>query len=150
VPKPKAEFTVVSVNISEVKGTKKTPVGQISIDEGGVTGDAHFNTLGKEVSILDKDIVDEFTAENGMEELPCGAMGENITIRGNKIFTPYPGDTILIDSVVLKITKIGKECHGVSCTIFKSTGKCVMPSSGIFCTVEEGGVIRSGMRGCLI
>jgi len=39
------------------------------------------------------------------------------------------------------VTQIGKVCHD-GCEIRKKTGVCLMPTSGIFAVVEEGGEIR--------
>lgn len=140
-------FAVISVNVSTVKGSQKESVDTIEVDENGVIGDAHYRTSGKEISMLDKDIVDRFTEENGMDALHSGVMGENITIRADGKFTPQVGEEIRIGEVILIVTQIGKKCHGDGCAIFRNIGKCVMPSAGIFCSVREGGVIAPGMHG---
>ena len=77
-------------------------------------------------------------------------MGGNITCRISEPDTPKVGDRILIDKVLLQVEKIGKECHGDGCAIFRRIGRCVMPSSGIFCSVVRGGKIEPGMTGELI
>ena len=41
------------------------------------------------------------------------------------------------------MTQIGKECHN-DCAIKKAVGKCVMPTEGIFATVEREGTVRPG------
>ena len=38
---------------------------------------------------------------------------------------------------------IGKERHN-DCEVKKITGKCVMPTEGIFAVVERGGTVRKG------
>lgn len=141
------EFLVVSVNTSQNKGTPKTPVKSIQITGGGVVGDAHHGTIEKEVSILDRDIVAEFAKTNILDTIPCGAMGENITISAGGRFNPQVDDEIRVGKTVLTVTQIGKKCHGDGCAIFRNIGKCVMPSEGIFCLVREGGTITPGMHG---
>ena len=41
------------------------------------------------------------------------------------------------------MTQIGKECHN-DCEIRRLTGKCVMPTDGIFAIVLTGGTIQPG------
>ena len=43
----------------------------------------------------------------------------------------------------LEVTQIGKQCHN-DCEIKKATGKCVMPTEGIFAVVIKEGRIRPG------
>jgi len=143
-------MTVVTVNISLKKGTAKHPVSVIELDSEGVLGDAHRGTHRRNVSLLDRTLVDELTIASGMERIPEGAMGENITCRINGSDTPRVGDRIQIGEVLLRVEKIGKECHGDGCEIFRRIGRCVMPSSGIFCSVIRSGRIESGMTGELL
>ena len=143
-------MTVETVNVSMKKGTAKHPVSAIELDKEGVLGDAHRGTPRRNVSILDRALVDELTVSSGIERIPEGAMGENITCRISGPDTPRVGDRILIGEVLLRVEKIGKECHGDGCEIFRRIGRCVMPSSGIFCSVVRSGKIESGMIGELI
>ena len=143
-------ITVVTVNISQDKGTAKHPVSVIELDREGVVGDAHRGTTGRNVSLLDRTLVEELTVSSGIERIPEGAMGENITFRISGPDTPRVGDRVLIGEVLLQVEKIGKECHGDGCEIFRRIGRCVMPSAGIFCSVVRGGQIQPGMTGELI
>ncbi len=113
-------------------------------------GDAHRGTPRRNVSLLDRALVDELTVSSGIERIPEGAMGENITCRISGPDTPRVGDRIRIGVVQLLVEKIGKECHGDGCEIFRRIGRCVMPSAGIFCSVVRGGEIEPGMTGELI
>jgi MOSC domain-containing protein YiiM len=139
-------LTVLSVNLSELKGTVKSPVDSITLDAGGVAEDAHHGTPGRQVSLLDRDLVEEMARSEGIGEIAMGAMGENITCRFQS-GTPSVGDIIRIGEVSLRIARIGKECHGDGCAIFRSAGRCVMPSAGVFCEVLEGGTVTAGMTG---
>ena len=135
------------MNISPEKGTAKHPVSSIELDGEGVVGDAHRGTTGRNVSLLDRTLVEELTASSGIERIPEGAMGENITFRISGPDTPEVGDRIHIGEVLLRVEKIGKECHGDGCEIFRRIGRCVMPASGIFCSVIRAGKIEPGMTG---
>ncbi len=137
------------MNISQEKGTPKHPVPLIELDGEGVVGDAHRGTIGRNVSLLDRALVDELTVSTGIDRIPEGAMGENITCGISGPYTPVIGDRILIGEVLLQVEKIGKECHGAGCAIFRTIGRCVMPSAGIFCSVIRAGRIEPGMTGKL-
>ena len=75
------DVRVVSVNISIEKGTMKTPVPEIAIDDEGVSGDAHRGTGHRQVSMLAGESIDRFAAETGRRFSP-GEFAENITTRG--------------------------------------------------------------------
>lgn len=49
---------VLSVNISEEKGTVKKPVSVICIDANGIAGDAHVGPWHRQVSLLAKESID--------------------------------------------------------------------------------------------
>lgn len=138
------------MNVSLQKGTAKKPVSAIEIDTEGVIGDTHRGTPGRNVSLLDRELIDDLTSASGEERIPDGGMGENITCRISGRNTPRVGDRILIGDVLMHVEKIGKVCHGDGCAIFRRIGRCVMPSSGIFCSVIRGGRIEPGMTGELI
>ncbi|NOX44648.1 MAG: hypothetical protein GXO72_02770, partial [Caldiserica bacterium] len=73
---------VISVNVSERKGTPKRPVPEIECRVGvGVVGDAHAGTPGREVSLLDRAEIRAFEARHGIA-VPTGAFAENITTEG--------------------------------------------------------------------
>lgn len=143
-------MTVETVNISLEKGKAKYSVSAIELDREGVIGDAHRGTPGRNVSLLDRTLVEELTVSSGIERIPEGAMGENVTCRISGPDSPEVGDRIQIGEVLLLVEKVGKECHGDGCAIFRRIGRCVMPSSGIFCSVVRGGQIQPGMTGELI
>jgi len=147
-PRPRGSLAVLSVNVSPEKGTAKTPVPSIELDADGVLGDAHRGTPGRGVSLLDRASVEAMALEAGIAPIPPGAMGENLTCRFEGE-PPVPGDLLRIGGVLLRVDRIGKACHGDGCAIFRSVGRCVMPSEGIFCTVLEGGVIAPELTGSI-
>ena len=73
-----------------------------------------------------------------------GAFGENLIIEGFDLRNlPVDSEIRIGDTVRLKVTQIGKECHS-GCAIFKKMGECIMPKQGVFTKVLHGGVIHPG------
>ncbi|MGB9857533.1 MAG: MOSC domain-containing protein [Dictyoglomaceae bacterium] len=134
---------VISVNISEKRGTVKVPVNEIEllVDEG-VKGDAHAKKGGKrQVSLLAWESIEKM--RKILPNLTYGSFAENITIEGLELHTLKVGTKLIIGEVELEITEIGKECH-VGCEIMKLVGNCIMPKEGVFAKVIKGGKIRPG------
>jgi molybdopterin adenylyltransferase len=117
---------IVSVNISEKKGTIKQAVPEITLNEYGVMQDAHAGAWHRQVSMLGKESVDRF-AKLASRQIAPGEFAENITTEGLELVTTSPLDRFVGKDVELEVTQIGKECHGSSCAIFKEVGNCVMP-----------------------
>lgn len=138
-----SNITVVSVNISEKKGTIKVPVPQIELNTLGVASDAHAGNWHRQVSLLADESVQRFTHSAG-RKIQYGEFAENITTKGLELVNTHPLDRLKIGEVELEITQIGKECHGTSCAIFKEVGNCVMPKEGIFARVLKNGIVKSG------
>jgi len=134
---------VISVNISEEKGTVKHPVPEIVIDTSGVVNDAHAGLWHRQVSLLSQEDIDCFSREMGREINP-GEFAENITVGGIDLGKVAILDRFRINQVELEVTQIGKECHGNNCAIYREVGKCVMPKKGLFCRVINNGQIKAG------
>lgn len=134
---------VLSVNISEKKGTVKQPVAFIELDAMGVKHDAHAGPWNRQVSLLAKESVDKFSKDAG-RKIQFGEFAENITTEGIVLHETHPLDRFVIGDAELEVTQIGKECHGDSCAIFREVGNCVMPKEGIFCRVIRPGRIQAG------
>jgi molybdopterin adenylyltransferase len=134
---------VLSVNISEKKGTIKVPVDVIRLNEYGVEGDAHSGSWHRQVSLLAAESVEKFSAQAG-RKIRYGEFAENITTLGLELWKTHPLDRICIGAVELEVTQIGKECHGTSCAIFREVGNCVMPKEGIFARVLTHGQVKPG------
>lgn len=133
---------VVSVCISEKKGTKKHPVAEISLrPHHGIVGDAHAGDWHRQVSLLANESVDRMRKE-GLT-LAAGDFAENILTEGITLRTLPVGTVLRAGEVRLEVTQIGKECHN-DCEIRHMTGMCVMPTDGIFAVVLNEGVIRPG------
>lgn len=133
---------VVSVCISEKKGTKKHPVAEISLrPHHGIVGDAHAGDWHRQVSLLANESVDQMRKE-GLT-LAAGDFAENILTEGITLRTLPVGTVLRAGEVRLEVTQIGKECHN-DCAIKKAVGKCVMPTEGIFAVVVKEGFVRPG------
>lgn len=53
------------------------------------------------------------------------------------------GTRLRVGETELEVTQIGKQCHN-DCEIKRTTGKCVMPTEGIFAIVIKEGRIQAG------
>lgn len=135
--------SVVSLNISEEKGTIKTPVDSFELFEEGIKGDAHSGKWHRQVSMLAKEDVDNFSTEDASGRgFAPGEFAENITTLGIDYKKVAILDKFKIGETELEVTQIGKKCHGDGCAIYVEVGKCVMPKSGIFTRVINGGIVK--------
>ncbi|MBN2485816.1 MAG: hypothetical protein JXB34_07555 [Bacteroidales bacterium] len=149
------QIKILSVNISEKKGTEKLPVDNIELNEMGIVNDAHAGNWHRQVSLLGNESIEKFNADTAAisgsypqktsaKNISYGKFAENITTQGFPLYKMNPLDRLVSGKVVLEVTQIGKKCHGGNCAVFKETGDCVMPKEGIFCRVLHGGMLRAG------
>jgi len=134
---------ILSVNISEKKGTIKKPVDSIRLDEAGVVGDAHAGKWHRQVSLLGMESIVKFEKEAG-RKIHYGEFAENITTEGLVLYETHPLDRFVSQDMILEVTQIGKKCHGDNCAIYREVGNCVMPKEGIFCRVIRPGSLKAG------
>ncbi len=136
----KIKGKVLSINISEKKGTPKTKINPgILIEDFGFEGDAHAGKWHRQVSLLAKESIEKSKGlpTNGL----ChGVFAENITTEGIELYTIPVGTRLRVGECIIEISQIGKECHE-GCAIQKLVGKCVMPREGIFARVIKGGKV---------
>ena len=66
-----------------------------------------------------------------------------INTRGIELKTLPVGTRLRVGETELEVTQIGKQCHN-DCEIKRTTGKCVMPTEGIFAIVIKEGRIQAG------
>ena len=137
------KVAVLSVNISEKKGTIKKPVDSIELNSKGVANDAHSGNWHRQVSLLAKESVDKFSIK-AKRKIDFGEFAENITTEGILLHHTAPLDRFLFGDLELEVTQIGKKCHGDNCSIFREIGNCVMPKEGIFCRVLKDGNLKAG------
>lgn len=133
---------VISVNISEKKGTVKSPVPQIELKKNhGIVGDAHAGNWHRQVSLLAVESLVKMREK--IPSLKPGDFAENIMIEGISLHTLPIGTLLIIGECELEVTQIGKECHK-GCEIRNITGECIMPTEGIFAIVKKEGTIYPG------
>ncbi|MBI5624624.1 MAG: MOSC domain-containing protein [Elusimicrobia bacterium] len=137
--------SVVSINVSEAKGTRKTPRPAVSVGKLGIEGDAHAGEGHRQVSLLGQDDIDRFSAESaGGKAFAPGVFAENVTVRGVELRSAALLDRIKLGAAELEVTQIGKVCHGKGCSVFADAGRCVMPEAGVFTRVLRPGRVRAG------
>ncbi len=143
--------SVDAICISTRKGTTKQEVQEANfLTDYGIEGDAHGGKWHRQVSILSRESIDKFKRQlktkDEIQKIYNGAFAENLIIEGLIPSEIKIGQRLRIgEEVILEITQIGKECHN-DCIIKKLTGKCVMPTEGLFARVIRGGRVKPGMK----
>lgn len=142
----KIYFKILSLNTSEHVGVSKKPTSSIVlVTDKGVLDDAHFaKNIDRQVSFLafeDIEIENKKIKDKNITLKP-GDFAENITTYGIELNSLKIGSIIYIGDAILKVSKIGKECHS-SCNIRSILGDCIMPNKGIFASVVKGGVVTN-------
>ncbi len=133
---------IISINVSEKKGTRKRPVMEAVINEDfGIVGDAHGGAWHRQISLLGIESIEKMR-QKGLQVNP-GDFAENITTEGIDLLSLPIGTKLKIGPVLAEVTQIGKECH-TRCAIYRQAGDCVMPKEGIFVRVLKGGIIKIG------
>ena len=107
----------------------------------GIEGDAHAGSWHRQVSLLAHRNVEEMRAK-GLKLKP-GAFGENLVVDGIDLDGLGVGSQLRVGPVLLELTQVGKVCH-TRCAIYYSTGDCIMPRTGLFACVLEGGEVNAG------
>ncbi len=132
---------VLAVNISEAKGTKKTNIQSCTLlKDSGLKGDAHAGPWHRQVSLLANESIEKMKAK-GLN-VGYGDFAENITTKGvDLVHLPIGTEIRIGNSVILRVTQIGKECHE-RCAIYYQAGDCVMPKEGIFAEVVTEGEVK--------
>ena len=134
---------VISVYISEQKGTQKHPVPEIQLKlRHGIVGDAHAGDWHRQISLLASESVDTMRAASPIP-LNAGIFAENINTEGIDLKHLPVGTHLRIGQPEVEVTQIGKECHS-DCAIRRQTGDCIMPREGVFARVVKGGTIHTG------
>jgi molybdenum cofactor synthesis domain-containing protein len=138
-----ADAKLLHVCISAEKGIAKHEVPSISLKvEHGVEGDAHAGDWHRQISLLAHTDI-EFMRAKGLNLKP-GAMGENLVIDGLDCDELGAGSQLRIGSAMLELTQIGTVCHAQG-AICDTAGDCIMPRTGLFARVLEGGALHPGL-----
>jgi len=160
---------IIGVCISTRKGVPKDNVGSAYLEAGlGIKEDAHSGPWHRQISLLANESIDKMRQkiindhkgrclpdnhgrQRGLPsltereyELQAGTFAENLTTEGIDLKNLPVGTELKVgESVRLKITQIGKECH-TKCAIFRKVGECIMPLEGVFAEVLESGTVQVG------
>lgn len=136
---------IVSINTSEHKGTRKSPVvdgHDTVIEQFGLASDAHAGHWHRQVSFLAAESIQ--TAQTRGLDVHEGDFGENFTTQGINLLSLPLGTQLKIgNDVLVEISQIGKVCHA-RCAIYYLAGDCIFPHEGIFGVVLQGGEVHTG------
>ena len=136
---------VRSVNLSERKGCRKTPVPGGSarvVEQLGFEGDGHAGGWHRQVSLLAWESVQKAQAM-GLD-VAEGDFAENITTEGIDLLQLPLGTRLRVgDEVELEVSQIGKVCH-TKCAIYHLAGDCIFPREGVFFVALSSGTVRVG------
>ena len=138
------EGTILSVNVSERKGTRKKPAENaiIHLDgDFGVHGDAHAGDWHRQVSFLAQESIDVARGQ-GLDVGP-GDFAENITTQGIDVKSMPLGTRVQVGEAIVEISQIGKICH-TRCAIYYLAGDCIFPREGVFGWVVQPGDVHVG------
>ena len=129
---------VVSLNISDKRGTEKKQVLSVNAIEGfGIEGDAHAGDWDKQVSLLSIEALDKVPTDK-IEEVEKGGFTENITISGISLDVQSVGSLVRVGEAIIKMLYIGKE-------EYKEYGRpYIVSREGRFGIVIKGGKINIG------
>jgi len=134
--------TIAAVCLSGKKGERKKPAESARLRKNhGIIGDAHAGKGERQVSLLAEESIRKMRAL-GLD-VGAGDFAENITTRGVELSSLPVGTRLSVGDAVLRVTKIGKECHS-RCAVYLQAGDCVMPREGVFAVVLRGGTVRAG------
>lgn len=136
---------IVSINTSEHKGTRKSPVADgrdTVIEQFGLATDAHAGHWHRQVSFLAAESIQ--TAQARGLDVHEGDFGENFTTQGINLLSLPLGTQLKIgNDVLVEISQIGKVCH-TRCAIYYLAGDCIFPHEGVFGVVLKGGEVHTG------
>lgn len=134
---------IKAICISKEKGTAKVPItGKAEfVKDFGIKHDAHAGKWHRQVSLLAYEKIEAFKAKGA--KVRDGSFGENIITEGIDLKNLPVGTVLIMGTVILRVTQIGKECHS-KCAIAEAVGSCIMPTEGIFAEVIQGGKAGAG------
>jgi MOSC domain-containing protein YiiM len=136
---------------------RKTPVGRrVNVGPLGLEGDEQADRsvhggLKKAVYAYPSEHygywLDQVAPADPDSTLPCGSMGENLTISGLLETDVFVGDTLHFEDCVLRITQPRQPCFKLNATLNdRSAGKKMAQTGycGFYLSVESPGSIVAG------
>ncbi|NLI69818.1 MAG: molybdenum cofactor biosynthesis protein [Firmicutes bacterium] len=133
---------IMAVCIGKNKGERKVNVGQGTLVRGrGLKDDCHAGSAHRQISLLGMESIRKMQ-NRGLDVHP-GDFAENLTTVEIDLSTLPAGTRLQVGGrAILKVTRIGKECHG-RCAIHEQADDCIMPHEAIFAEVLRGGEIKT-------
>ena len=126
-----------SVCIKSKQDGKVHSIGQADLIMTGIPNDVHCDGGDLQVSILPKEVIDEYVKETG-KIFKYGDLGENLVIEGLEYTKLKVGDTLSLGDSRFLITKIGADAkNGEACNN-------LIHKNYIFCKVLVEGIITTG------
>lgn len=139
---------LLHVCISDKKGVCKREISSARVVVGhGLEGDAHAGDWHRQVSLLAHQDIEAMRAK-GLSLIP-GSFGENLVLDGIDTCDLGIGSQLQVGPILLELSQIGKVCH-TRCAIYYKTGDCIMPRTGLFARVLEGGIVAPGMNATVV
>ena len=112
-------------------------IGQADLIKTGIPNDVHCDGGDLQISILSKEIIDEYVKTKGIT-FKNGDFGENLVIEGLEYKDLKVKDTLTLGDARLEVTKIGSD-DGKS-----QECKNDIHKNYIFCRVIVAGIITEG------
>ena len=138
-----SEGRLLHICTSTKKGVCKDEVPTANVIVGrGLENDAHSGDWHRQVSLL-AHVDIEMMRSKGLTLKP-GAFGENLVVDKLDTRDLGVGTQLRVGPILLELTQVGKVCH-TRCAIYYKTGDCIMPRTGLFARVLEGGVVLPDM-----
>lgn len=127
---------VLSINISEKRGTEKISINKINVIKGwGLENDAHGGNWDRQVSIFPIEALEK-APQNKKEKVMNGGYTENFTIQGLPLERLTVGSILKIGEAEIEIVYIGKD-------VFKEEGRpYIVSREGRFGKVVKGGKVK--------
>ena len=131
---------MISVNVSEKRGTPKRDVGRRKVVAGfGLEGDAHGGDWHRQVSLLAEESLDRMSRA-GSDAAP-GLFGENLTTRGVDLVGLQVGDKLKVgEEVVLEVTQVRKALDDPTAVYYYQDGQR-LPLDVVFAMVVADGQV---------
>lgn len=130
---------IKSLFIKPQKGAEKIPCRAVTLtEEKGVEGDVFAVGGDRQVSILYEKAVEE-SSKSADKQICLQKFSPNIIISGEKPNELRAGTVIYTDNISLRITQIGRKCHGIC-----GDGSCPLVDNAIFAKVTKSGELKQG------
>jgi MOSC domain-containing protein YiiM len=134
---------VVAIKRSIKKGAPKEIIeAGTFIKDFGLEGDLHGGQAGRQVTLMGIDTV-QAIKKSEIKGLCTNKFVETITIQGIDLWKIDVGTCIGMGEIVLRITRIGKECFP-GCPIREKGASCLLLTQVVFADVVKGGLLKKG------